>query len=169
MRKGISKAERRKATALVKEHVRVANSRDAHFKQIPEFIGAGVYNCVYALSKDLVLRIQHSDAYDSSWEFYDVAQFNPHSGLPTVWELGEFEGRSFGIIERMDCTLRSLVESGAIGPFQDDDEWLEDVIGPARRHVAMATGKDVCDTHQYNVMRRRKTQELVITDCLLYE
>lgn len=171
MRKGISKAERRKAMALVEAHVRVANSRDSEFKQIPEFIGAGAYNCVYALSKDLVLRIQHSDDYDSSWEFYDVAQFNPHSGLPTVWELGEFEGRSFGIIERMDCTLRSLVDSGAIGPFQDKrtiDAWLEDVIGTAIEHVAMATGKYVGDTHQCNVMRRRKTQELVLTDCLLY-
>lgn len=171
MRKGISKAERRKAMALVQEHVRVRSHRVLRYESIPEFIDAGAFNCVYALSKDLVLRVQREVEYDSSWELYEVAQLQPHSGLPTVWELGEFEGLSFGIIERMDCTLRSLVEGGVLS-FQDDrtfDAWLEDVIGPVKEHVVMATGKDVGDTHQYNVMRRRKTQEMVLTDCMLYE
>lgn len=172
MRKGVSKAERRKAMALVKEHVSALNRRPFGFESIPEFIDAGAFNCVYALSKDLVLRVQRVYAYDSSWELYEVAQDAPHSGLPTVWELGEFEGLNFGIIERMDCTLHSLVEAGAFGSLQDNrtfDAWLEDVIGPVINHVVMATGKEVCDTHQYNVMRRRKTQELVLTDCILYK
>ena len=170
MRKGISKAERRKAMALIKAHVS-ATFHEVR-ERIPEFINAGAFNCVYALSKDLVLRVQGSVEHDSSWEFYEVAQLQPHSGLPTVWELGEFKGLRFGIIERMDCTLCSLVGRGAIGPFQDSqtfDAWLEDVIGPVKEHVVMATGKEVRDTHHYNVMRRRKTQELVLTDCLLYE
>lgn len=171
MRKGISKAERRKAMSLVKAHVSVS-SMLVWYDSIPEYIDGGAFNCVYALSKDLVLRVQRRDEYDSSWELYEVAQLQPHSGLPTVWELGEFDGLRFGIIERMDCTLRSLVDVGAIGPFQDAqtlDAWLEGVIGPVKEHVVTATGKDVGDTHMYNVMRRRKTQELVLTDCWLYE
>lgn len=171
MRKGISKAERRKAMALVREHVRVMNSGGLEHASIPEFIAAGGYNCVYALSKDLVLRVQYSDAYDSSWEFYEVAQLQPHSGLPTVWELGEFEGMRFGIIERMECTLGDLIDAGVIGASLDScalGAWLKDAIGPVKEHVTKVTGKDVCDTHSYNVMRRRKTQELVLTDCMLY-
>lgn len=157
--------------ALVKEHVRVISHRVFGYESIPEFIDAGASNCVYALSKDIVLRIQRMVEIDSSWEFYEVAQLQPHSGLPTVWELGEFEGLRFGIIERMDCTLDSLVDVGAIGPFQDNlafEEWLEGVLGPVKDHVVMATGKAVGDTHQYNVMQRRKSKELVLTDCQLY-
>ena len=151
------------------KHAGVLASDSGQLETIPEFLAHGAYNAVYALSADLVLRIQrHAGEEDSSWDFYEVAQLQPHSGLPTVWELGEFEGRSFGIIERMDCTLRSLVDRGAIGPLQADDPWLEDVIGQAIEHVAIWTGKYVGDTHQCNVMRRRKTQELVLTDCLLY-
>lgn len=171
MRKGISKAERRKAMELVKEHVSALNRSPFWFRSIPAFIDAGAFNCVYALSEDLVLRVQREVEYDSSWELYEVARDAPHSGLPTVWELGEFEGLNFGIIERMDCTLHSLVEAGAFGCLQDNqtfDAWLEDVIGPVKEHVVRATRKEVCDTHQYNVMRRRKTQELVLTDCMFY-
>ena len=166
MRRRVSKAERRKAMAIIKAHVS-AKRREI----IPEFINAGVFNCVYALSKDLVLRVQRRVELDSSWEVYEVAQLQPHSGLPTVWELGEFKGLRFGIIERMDCTLDSLVYSGAVGPFQDNltlDEWVEHEIAPATEHVKVATGKDVRDMHPCNIMKRRKSKELVLTDCHLY-
>lgn len=173
MRKGISKAERRKAMGIVKEHVRVMCTFVCFgYDTIPEFIDAGAFNCVYALSKDLVLRIQRRVERDSSWEFYKMAQLQPHSGLPTVWELGEFRELRFAIVERMDCTLRSLIDDGTVGPFQDNrafDAWLEHEIAPAKEHVKATTGKEVADTHQYNVMRRRKTQDLVLTDCLLCE
>lgn len=93
MRKGISKAERRKAMRLADKHAGLLDSGKCQITTIPEFLGNGWHNAVYALSADLVLRIQRvAGEEDSSWDFYEAAQLYPHPALPTVWELGEFEG-----------------------------------------------------------------------------
>ena len=160
MRKGISKSERRKATSVAEKHSRLPCWR---LGMIPEFLAIGAYNAVYALSADLVLRIQRiAGEEDSSWDLYEVAQLYPHPSLPTVWELGEFKGYKFAIVERMDCTLHALeargrpVLSSAAAKVQ------------AVEHLFSVTNKRVNDTHDYNIMKRRKKDEFVLVDCLLY-
>lgn len=70
MRKGISKAERRKAMRLAERYAGLLDSVSGQLATIPEFLDHGAYNAVYALSADLVLRIQRSaGAEDSSWDF----------------------------------------------------------------------------------------------------
>lgn len=157
MRKGVSKAERRKAMRAAEKHARTSWWR---WKEIPEFLGSGSYNVVYALSADLVLRIQRrAHDEDSSWNLYEVAQLYPHPSLPTVWELGEFKGYKFAIVERMDCTLYELEALGR--PVS-----LEEAAAHAVEHLMTATGKVVHDTHEYNIMKRRKKDEFALVDCL---
>ena len=50
MRKGISKAERRKAMRVAEKH---AGAHYGRWKGIPEFLASGSFNVVYALSADL--------------------------------------------------------------------------------------------------------------------
>lgn len=70
MRKGISKAERRKAMRLADKHAGLLDSGKCQITTIPEFLGNGWHNAVYALSADLVLRIQRvAGEEDSSWDF----------------------------------------------------------------------------------------------------
>lgn len=159
MRKGISKAERRKAMRAAEKHVRTIYWR---WTEIPEFLDGGAYNVVYALSADLVLRIQKiaHEEEDSSWDFYEVAQLYPHPSLPTVWELGEFKGYKFAIVERMECTLHALEARGR--PIS-----LRAPQVPAVEHLMTVTRKAVYDTHEYNIMKRRKKDEFVLVDCLL--
>ena len=163
MRKGISKSERRKATRVAEKHCRVRRRGDPRgFEEIPEWLDCGTFNCVYALSADLVLRIQQvAGEEDSSWDFYEVAQLYPHQSLPTVWELGEFKGYTFAIVERMDCTLHDLEVRGRV------------VGGAAAKvhaveHLSSVTNKEVRDTHEGNIMKRRNKDEFVLVDCFLY-
>lgn len=158
MRKGISKSERRKATRVAEKHSRVHPCRCG---RIPEFLAIGSYNAVYALSADLVLRIQRiAGEEDSSWSLYEVAQLYPHPSLPTVWELGEFKGYKFAIVERMDCTLHALEPRG----------WPSSVAAKVQavEHLFSVTNKVAYDTHECNIMKRRKKDEFVLVDCLLY-
>lgn len=158
MRKGISKPERRTAMRVAEKHARANCLR---WKEIPEFLDSGAFNVVYALSADLVLRIQQI-AYeaDSSWDFYEAAQLYPHPSLPTVWELGEFKGHKFAIVERMDCTLHALEALGR--PVS-----REEAAAHAVEHLLNVTNRVVYDTHDYNIMKRRKKDEFVLVDCLL--
>lgn len=161
MRKGISKAERRKAMRIADKHAGVLDSGSGQIATIPEWLDHGCYNAVYALSADLVLRIQRdAGEEDSSWEFYEVAQVYPHPSLPTVWELGEFKGYKFAIVERMECTLHALE---ARGPLVSSEESGADAV----EHLMIVSGKEVRDTHEYNIMKRRKKDELVLVDCFL--
>ena len=159
MRKGISKAERRKAMRAAEKHARTNYWR---WKEIPEFLDSGAFNVVYALSADLVLRIQRSaNEEDSSWDFYEAAQLYPHPSLPTVWELGEFKGYKFAIVERMDCTLHDLVARGRL-PMGCAAAKVHAV-----EHLMTVTRKAVYDTHDHNIMKRRKKDEFALVDCLL--
>lgn len=158
MRKGISKAERRKAMRVAEKH---AGAHYGRWKGIPEFLDSGAYNAVYALSADLVLRIQRI-AYedDTSWDFYEVAQLYPHPALPTVWELGEFKGYKFAIVERMDCTLHALEARGR--PISSEASGVNAV-----EHLLTVTGKVAYDTRSCNIMKRRKKDEFALVDCFL--
>lgn len=162
MRKGISKAERRKAMRIAEKH---SLTHDGGWRDIPEFLDSGAYNAVYALSADLVLRIQRiaGEEEDSSWDFYEVAQLYPHQSLPTVWELGEFKGYNFAIVERMECTLHALEARGR--PVSREE--VEEATAPAVGHLMTVSRKAVYDTHDYNIMKRRKKDEFVLVDCLL--
>lgn len=161
MRKGISKAERRKAMRVADKHAGVLDSGSGQIATIQELLDYGEYNAVYALSADLVLRIQLSAGEeDSSWDFYEVAQLYPHPSLPTVWELGEFEGYKFAIVERMECTLHALAALGR--PVSRAASRAKAV-----RHLTAVSGKEVHDTHAYNIMKRRKKDEFVLVDCFL--
>ena len=162
MRKGISKAERRKAMRVAEKHAGLLDSGSGQLETIPEFLDQGGFNAVYALSADLVLRIQRSAGKEeSSWNFYETAQLYPHPSLPTVWELGEFEGYKFAIVERMECTLHALQARGL----------------PVSRAAAKANAVEhlrtvkprsaVSDAHHRNIMKRRKKDEFVLVDCLL--
>lgn len=161
MRKGISKAERRKAMRVAEKHTGLLDSGSGQLATIPEFLDHGAYNAVYALSADLVLRIQRS-AYeeDSSWNFYEVAQLYPHPSLPTVWELGEFKGYKFAIVERMECTLHDLKARGR--PVS-----LSAAKANAVEHLRIVAATEASDTHDYNIMKRRKKDEFVLVDCFL--
>ena len=162
MRKGISKAERRKAMRVAEKHTGLLDSGSGQLATIPEFLDHGAYNAVYALSADLVLRIQRS-AYeeDSSWDFYEAAQLYPHPSLPTVWELGEFKGYKFAIVERMECTLHALEARGQ--PVS-----MSAARANAVEHLRIVAPKsEVYDMHEYNLMKRRKKDEFVLVDCLL--
>lgn len=159
MRKGVSKAERRKALRLAEKHAG-ADSRIR--KELPEFLDIGAFNVVYALSADLVLRIQRmAGEEDSSWDFYEAAQLYPHPALPTVWELGEFNGYKFAIVERMDCTLHALEARGRLATGSSAAKVH------AVEHLMTVTRKVVYDTHEYNIMKRRKKDEFVLVDCFL--
>lgn len=158
MRKGIRKAERRKALRVADKHVLANYWR---WQEIPEFLASGAFNAVYALSADLVLRIQMIDGVeDSSWDFYEIAQLYPHPSLPTVWELGAFKGYKFAIVERMDCTLHDLEARGR--PIS-----LRAAKVHAVEHLMTVTRMAVYDTHEHNIMKRRKKDEFVLVDCLL--
>lgn len=158
MRKGISKAERRKAMRVAYRH---AGADYEGRQEIPGFLDTGSYNAVYALSADLVLRIQRR-AYEeeSSWDFYEAAQLYPHPSLPTVWELGEFKGHKFAIVERMECTLHALEALGR--PVS-----REEAAAPAVEHLLNVMNRVAYDTHDYNIMKRRKKDEFVLVDCFL--
>lgn len=159
MRKGISKAERRKAMRIAEKHA-VLRARRWSRPGIPEFLDSGTCNAVYALSADLVLRIQHrADEEDSSWDFYEAAQLYPHPSLPTVWELGEFKGHKFAIVERMECTLHALEALGR--PVS------REAPAHAVEHLLNVTNRVAYDTHDYNIMKRRKKDEFVLVDCFL--
>lgn len=160
MRKGISKAERRKAMRVAEKHARAIYWR---WNEIPEFLAHGAFNVVYALSADLVLRIQkRADEEDSSWDFYEAAQLYPHPSLPTVWELGEFKGYKFSIVERMECTLHALEVRGRPVSLTEGE-----AAALAVEHLMAVTRKAVYDTHECNIMKRRKKDEFVLVDCLL--
>lgn len=163
MRKGISKAKRRKAMRLAEQHAGLLDSGSFKLATIPEFLDHGAFNAVYALSADLVLRIQHRAEEDSSWEFYEVAQLYPHPALPTVWELGEFEGYKFAIVERMECTLHALAALDRPVSWKE----VEEAAAPAVEHLRTVTRKAVYDTHECNIMKRRKKDEFVLVDCFL--
>ena len=161
MRKGISKAERRKAMRVAEKHAGVLDSGSGQLATIPEFLDHGAYNAVYGLSADLVLRIQRTAGEeDSSWDFYEVAQLYPHPALPTVWELGEFAGYKFAIVERMECTLHALKARGL--PVS-----RAAAKANAVDHLISVTQKEVSDAHDQNIMKRRKKDEFVLVDCLL--
>lgn len=164
MRKGISKAEHRKVLRLAEKHAGAWE----HYEEgqdIPKFtelLGCGAYNAAYALSADLVLRIQRSAGEeDSSWDFYEVAQLYPHPSLPTVWELGEFKGYKFAIVERMECTLHALKARGR--PVS-----LAAAKANAVEHLRIVADVEASDTHEHNIMKRRKKDEFVLVDCFLY-
>ena len=162
MRKGISKAERRKAMRVAEKHAGLLDSGSGQLATIPEFLDHGAFNAVYGLSADLVLRIQRTAGEeDSSWDFYEVAQLYPHPALPTVWELGEFKGYKFAIVERMECTLHALGARGR--PVS-----IAAAKANAVEHLRIVTPKsEVSDAHRYNIMKRRKKDEFVLVDCFL--
>lgn len=170
MRKGISKAERRKALAIGEHMVRLCAAvragfeRNSRFATMPGYLGAGVFNMVCAISRDLVVRVQkeYKGRDDGSWELYTAAQMFPHVNMPTVWELGRLsDGRMYAIVERMACCM------GQTSTWWEEEDVAEverAVVAHLQEHLEVA---ELGDLHDENIMERRRTRELVITDCYM--
>lgn len=61
----------------------------------------------------------------------------------------------------MECTLNDLA---ALGRPASSSAWG---IRNAVEHLTTVTRKAVYDTHEYNIMKRRKKDEFVLVDCFL--
>lgn len=170
MRKGISKAERRKALAIGESLVRMCAVVDdgvaspSQVETLPGYLGDGAYNVVCAISRDLVVRAQkgYNGMDDGSWELYEAAQMFPHDTMPTVWELGRLsDGRRYAISERMACCLW---QSGTWREY-DVPEVESALVEHLKKHRKVS---ELSDLHTSNLMERRRTRELVVIDCFIY-
>lgn len=169
MRKGISKAESRKALAIGEHMVRIGAVRDEHRRErrvatMPGYLGEGAYNVVCAISRDLVVRVQKefNGWDDNSWELYEAAQVFPHVNMPTVWEIGRLsDGRMYAIVERMACAMRQSSTWGDADVLAAERA----VVAHLKKHREVS---ELGDLHPENLMERRGSRELVITDCYIH-
>lgn len=108
MRARLKKSEMRKALELVERAVFAMKPCNRGVVSMPEFIGAGVYNSVFGLTADLVVRVCRYISPDQSWAYYDWVQENGKhfEACPQVWHLDSFGGHRFAIVERMQQTIR---------------------------------------------------------------
>ena len=161
MRKCIQKWERKRAMALL---ARVSNcldnpSHEDEYEPVPGFLGEGFYNAVYALSADLVLRVEKSPGEDvKGWRAFTLAQMYPHDNLPVIWEIGVGDdGRRWAIVERLDIRYADL--PGVNGMELVPEELIGAAVGHMQHYDVYLS-----DYHGYNLMRRRKSNVWVIAD-----
>lgn len=168
MRNGLKKCERRKAISVAIESASKSSMGGAK-KLVRGYIGNGAYNYVYAVTADLVVRVEEEHhPWDTSWRMYEIAQLDPHPNLPVVWEIGSLQcGRRYAIVERMECALVE-VEYWSDKSVDELDYGIREVTAEARRHLRKYA-RVVSDLHEGNVMLRRKTHDAVLTDCLIYD
>ena len=165
MRKCIQKWERKRAMATL---ARVSNALDNRsveglaideYKVAHGFLGEGSYNAVYALSADLVLRVEKEPGKDiDGWRAFTLAQMYPHENLPVIWEIGVGDdGRRWAIVERLDIRYADLP---GVNGMQNVPYAL---TRAAEEHMEQ---HDVylSDNHGYNLMRRRKSDVWVVAD-----
>lgn len=159
MRKCVQKWERKRAMALL---ARVSNAIDrpmTQYRGVDGFIGEGLYNAVYALSADLVLRVEKEPGLDSrGWRTFEMCQMYPHVNLPVIWEIGvHATGRRWAIVERLGIQYADLpgVDGCNIVP-EELTRAAEDHLNKYDVHLS--------DNHGYNLMRRRKGDVWVISD-----
>ena len=159
MRKCVQKWERKRAMALL---ARVSNAMDKETTEYVEahgFIGKGMYNAVYALSADLVLRVEKCPSTDiDGWRTFEICQMYPHVNLPVIWEIGiGDDGRRWAIVERLYMHYADLpgVYGCAIVPLE--------LTRAAEEHLEKHDVQ-LSDNHGYNLMRRRNSDVWVISD-----
>lgn len=165
MRKCIQKWERKRAMAVL---ARVSNSLNKisgeeadtdEYKVAHGFLGEGSFNAVYALSADLVLRVEKAPGWDpAGWKAFTLAQMFPHENLPVIWEIGVCDdGRRWAIVERLGIQYAAL-------PGVDGYQLVPPGLTSAA--VAHLEQHDVylSDNHGFNLMRRRKSDVWVISD-----
>lgn len=159
MRKCVQKWERKRAMALLS---RVSNALDqptTEYTVAHGFLGEGYYNAVYALSADLVLRVEKRPGTDDGWRTFETCQMHPHGNLPVIWEIGvHADGRRWAIVERLDIHYADL-------PGVDGAEQVpEELTSAAVAHLLRYGGVYISDNHGCNLMRRRKSDVWVIVD-----
>ena len=123
------------------------------------FIGEGWYNAVYALSADLVLRVEKRPGKDSAgWHAFTLAQLYPHENLPVIWEIGVGgDGRRWAIVERLDIQYADL--PGVRGMEPVPPELTSAAVSHMKQYDVYLS-----DNHGFNLMRRRKSDVWVIAD-----
>ena len=165
MRKCIQKWERKRALVVL---ARVSNALDNRsfdklatyeYQVAHGFIGEGGYNAVYALSADLVLRVEKEPGDDKAgWRAFTMAQMHPHENLPVIWEIGVGgDGRRWAIVERLDIHYADL--PGVSGMELVPVELTSAAVAHMEQHDVYLS-----DNHGYNLMRRRKSDVWVIAD-----
>lgn len=162
MRKCVQKWERKRAMALLSHVVGVLAHTEygilGELNAHPKLLGAGSYNAVFALSNDLVLRVEKVPDEDiQGWATFKMCQLHPHPGLPVIWEIGTAEcGRRWAIVERLDVEWAAMPGHESSGvPWK--------LISGACEHLECC-GVTLTDNHGWNVMRRRKSDVWVISD-----
>lgn len=175
MRKTVSPQEVAKAQAIVESwhNAEILFEED---ETNPECLGVGCYNAVFALTKDLVVRMSRRrsfdcgghDVADNSWDAYKLSQMHPELGLVKVWHSGvvELKGdvrdsyRAWAIVERCETTALQAVNRGRVSSLEVD------AFSKGASAKFVAAGYDVHDLHLCNIcLSRGKRPRLVITDC----
>ena len=159
MRKCVQKWERKRAMVVL---ARVSNCMDKptdEYEVAHGFLGEGSFNAVYALSADLVLRVEKCPGRDiAGWRAFTLAQMYPHENLPVIWEIGVGgDGRRWAIVERLDIHYADL--PGVRGMELAPEELTSAAVAHMQQHDVYLS-----DNHGYNLMRRRKSDVWVIAD-----
>ena len=159
MRKCIQKWERKRAMATLARVSNALSQPTTEYRVAHGFIGTGTYNAVYALSADLVLRVEKEPGEDSKgWRVFTLAQMHPHENLPVIWEIGVGgDGRRWAIVERLDIQYADL--PGVCG-----SELVPLALTRAAAEHMQKHDVHLSDNHGYNLMRRRKSDVWVIAD-----
>ena len=165
MRKCIQKWERKRAMATLARVSKALDNRifdklaTYEYQMAHGFLGEGTYNAVYALSADLVLRVEKEPGEDiDGWEAFTLAQMYPHENLPVIWEIGVGDdGRRWAIVERLDIRYADLpgVNGSDLVPVE--------LTSAAEEHMKQYD-VHLSDNHGFNLMRRRKSDVWVIAD-----
>ena len=159
MRKCIQKWERKRAMATLARVSNALSKPTTEYEVVHGFLGEGAYNAVYALSADLVLRVEKEPGKDSAgWRAFTLAQMYPHENLPVIWEIGVGgDGRRWAIVERLDIQYADL--PGVSGMEPVPPELTCAAVSHMKQHDVYLS-----DNHGYNLMRRRKSDVWVIAD-----
>ena len=159
MRKCVQKWERKRAMALLSRVATCMDRPTFEYQGVHGFIGSGAYNAVYALSADLVLRVEQEPGKDSEgWYKFELCQMYPHVNLPVIWEIGvHATGRRWAIVERLDIQYADL--PGVFGMELVPKELTRAAEEHLEKHDVRLS-----DNHGYNLMRRRKSDVWVIAD-----
>lgn len=159
MRKCVQKWERKRAMALLARVSNAMGKETTEYTVAHGFLGEGMYNAVYALSADLVLRVEKEPGLDSKgWRTFELCQMYPHANLPVIWEIGiGDDGRRWAIVERFYMQYADL-------PGVDGDERVPRELTRAAEEHLWKQGVYLSDNHGFNLMRRRKSDVWVIVD-----
>ena len=159
MRKCIQKWERKRAMALMARVTNALGQPTTEYEMEHGFLGEGAYNAVYALSADLVLRVEKCPGEDiAGWRAFTLAQMYPHDNLPVIWEIGVGDdGRRWAIVERLGIQYADL--PGVNGMELVPPELTRAAVSHMKQHDVYLS-----DNHGFNLMRRRKSDVWVIAD-----